>query len=96
MLTHILAEIIGTFIYVGSHHITQSNPAITALSLFIAMTLLNQFTGGVGVSLNPLASLMSFLFGEQKFIEIGIIILAQVLTAVGLFYFLKTMKISVF
>ena len=92
MLTHILAEIIGTFIYIGSHHITQSNPAITALALFISMLLLNQFAGNVGVSLNPLATLISFLSGEQKFTETGIIIVAQFLTIFILFYFLNKMK----
>ena len=96
MLTHILAEIIGTFIYIGSHHITQSNPAITALALFISMSLLNQFAGNVGVSLNPLATLISFLSGEQTFIDMGIVVFAQFLTIFGLYYFLKTMKFNVF
>lgn len=96
MLTHILAEVIGTFVYVGSHHITQSNPLITSLSLFIAMSLLNPFAGSVGVSLNPLASLMSFLGREQQFLETGIIILSQILTVFVLFYILKIMNITAF
>jgi len=96
MISHILAEIVGTFVYVGSHHITQSNPAITAIALFIAMTVLNQFAGNVGVSLNPLASIISYIFKEQAFIETGIMILAQLLAIFLLYYFLKTTKIIVF
>jgi hypothetical protein len=90
MFTHILAEIIGTLVYVGSHHISHSNPLITSGSLLIAMSLLNQFAGNVGVSLNPLASLISFLTNEQPFIEIVWIIGAQVLTVFGLYYMIKT------
>lgn len=96
MITHILAEIVGTFVYVGSHHITQSNPAITAIALFIAMTILNQFAGNVGVSLNPLASIISYIFKEESFIETGIIILAQLLAIFILFYVIKTMKLASF
>lgn len=95
MIGHILAEIIGTLVYVGSHHITNSNPAITSLALFIAMTTLNKFAGDVGVSLNPLASIVNYLFGEQEFIGTGIIILSQILAIFILFYFFKTMGITV-
>lgn len=95
MLTHIIAEIIGTLVYVGSHHITHSNPLITSLSLLIAMSLLNPFAGDVGVSLNPLASIMSFLGGEQKILETGIVVLSQILTVLALFYILKIMNIAV-
>lgn len=95
MIGHILAEIIGTLVYVGSHHITNSNAAITSLALFIAMTTLNQFAGDVGVSLNPLASIVNYLFGEQGFMGVGIIILSQILAIFILFYFFKTMGITV-
>jgi hypothetical protein len=84
MFSHILAEIIGTFVYVSAHHASESNPLITSISLFLAMTFFNQYAGSIGVSLNPLASLVSYITKEETFIHMILIILAQVSVALGI------------
>lgn len=90
MLSHILAEIIGTFVYVGAHHASSSNPLITSVALFLSMTFLNQFAGSVGVALNPLASLVSYITKEEPFSQIIVFIIAQFMVALTIgFSFLK-------
>jgi glycerol uptake facilitator-like aquaporin len=84
MLSHILAEIIGTFVYVGAHHASQSNPLITSLALFVSMTLFNSFAGEVGTALNPLASLVSYITKEEPLGEILILIVAQICVALSI------------
>lgn len=89
MLSHILAEVLGTGLYVGAHHLSSSNPFITSGTLLLAMFFLNPLAGTLGVSLNPLASLMSYLTSEETLYQMVIFITAQITTILGLSFIFK-------
>lgn len=98
MLNVMLAELIGTFIFLGviitsGHATTRSNDALIWIKIGLALSVSILLVGFIsGGQLNPAVSLMLYMNNDISFEKMGFSICGQLLGAVLAYFYYKYIK----
>lgn len=80
MYIPLVAEFVGTFLFLGTIRATSGNPIYIAVALALAVFLTAGLSGG---NLNPAVSVMSYLVGDLPLERLLPYVLVQVIAGVS-------------
>ena len=90
IVSRLLVEFIGTFIFLGAIMATLKDGAIAALEVGLALAAVIFFGGKIsGGHFNPAVSVMMFLKGKKNLFTTILYILAQVIGGILALYFVS-------